>query len=169
MAAAMVSGFDLTARLPAPVNIHIPAIEYDIAALAGSELEFQPSGVVPDRFVHTLARPLFFPSRRPMEAQSKPVKLAKTAIPSTPKADKVVPASALDLRGVVVTDTIRRAFIISPKRAGGRWYSVGAVIGGWTLQAVDRESVALKSNSNLINLRIFDFDESKTNRIEFVI
>ncbi len=161
LAAATIGGLDLIGRLPAPIVIDIPAIEHDIAAFAGSKMELQPAGVVPNRFVHTLARPLFNPSRRPFEARAKPAKSAKAAISSAPKINEAVPISALDLRGVVVTETVRRAFIISPKQAQGHWHSVGAIIGGWTLQAVDRESAILKSDTGSIELKIFDFDNSR--------
>lgn len=101
----------------------------------------------------TLARPVFSPTRRPYAApsQEEPIEMAAEAIPppAAPSSDRIA------LGGVYISDTGRRALIISPAAPDGAWLPVGAAVEGWTITGIEAETATLSAPPDIVVLQLF--------------
>ena len=96
-----------------------------------------------DEFRETVARPLFDPSRRPVERKES--------------AEDGPGAAVSDLRLVGVmqsADRPPRALLRSPNEPTGKWIAEGAELNGWTLHKVGQRSVVLKSGTRSHELKL---------------
>jgi hypothetical protein len=97
-----------------------------------------------EQFQETVNRPLFNPSRRPVQRAEPPA-----------RAPKVEPAK-LRLVGVMkVDDGPPRALIRFADEPSGRWIAEGGAYHGWTLTKVNEGSVIVEAGGRTQELMLF--------------
>jgi hypothetical protein len=99
----------------------------------------------PDQLQETVGRPLFSPTRRPLQRTE----------PAAAHAPKVEPAR-LRLVGVMKADDgPPRALIRSADEPTGRWIAEGSEYQGWTLTKVNEGSVIVEAGGRTQELMLF--------------
>ncbi len=97
----------------------------------------------------TLARPVFFKSRRPFGGPERP---AAAAAASPPPA-------GLSLRAVVGFGGETRIFLVAPAFAEGKWFAVGETLDGWTIKEASEGVVTLRNGERTSKLE-FNYDNA---------
>jgi hypothetical protein len=143
------------AALLALLSLHLlitPVDTAPIAPPAGHRDAPPPASIEPataldrkttEEFRETVARPLFNPSRKPVQR--------KDAADSGPRA------AASDLRLIGVMRSAGqppRALLRSPREPHGRWIAEGAELNGWMLREVGERSVVLQSGPRSHELKL---------------
>lgn len=123
---------------------------------AGPLLRLPPA----DAFVQTLARPLFWKSRRPYEAP--PTDTLKNATKENPSIATATRAQAaintdITLSGLYRADGRKKALLASRTSPEGKWLEAGDQIDNWTLSSIDDESVSLQSNDQTLKLPLYSY------------
>jgi hypothetical protein len=96
----------------------------------------------------TLARPLFWKSRRPSQAGFRPANEPSHA-----------PAPAdLKLHAIIGFNYSNRAFVTSRAAADGKWLSVGETFESWTVDSITSHEIALRQDVDLLRVGL-DYDE----------
>ncbi len=96
-----------------------------------------------EQFRETVGRPLFNPSRRPVQRKE------------TAEAGPSATVSDLRLVGVMKTaDRPPRALLRSPNQPNGKWIAEGAELNGWRLHKVNERSVVLQSGARSHELKL---------------
>lgn len=136
LSAAHVAKWRSPVRFGAPAAVVTENAEQSPASLR-LRLEGQPL----DAFQETVSRPLFWSSRRP-QSPAETTPLVRTAAPVAPS---VTPAE-LRLAGIMVEGVWRRrALLVSPALAGGRWVEEGMEIEGWRLTRIEGAAVRIET------------------------
>jgi hypothetical protein len=115
-----------------------------------------------------LARPLFLPDRKPFQPPppepppppmdvSTPQVTAPTVPPPAPAAPEPAPPPPLNasLKGVLITDALDKAYIVSPDAPDGMWFTVGSEISGWKLTKIRNSEVTLVSGEQNQTLQLY--------------
>ncbi len=140
------------------LNVNLAHTPIDISPIA-STAPFATGGgegrtsVMPQASVpltelrETIERPLFMPSRRPVQARPA----AARNIPPPVEVEQA-PIN-LRLSGTIHTgSSAGRALIVSSGEPKGRWLEEGAEIEGWSVVAVERFAVQMRSGQRLRQL-----------------
>ena len=107
----------------------------------------------PEQNDPVLARPIFFPSRKPFEP---PPLQAVTPPPAAPKKRPPDPVFVVD--GVMLTGGASKAHLRQPREVDGRWYKTGQVIDGWTIVQIDSAGIALEQAEWRVAIRLYSTD-----------
>lgn len=94
-----------------------------------------------DTLTEVVARPLFLPLRRPVPSAG---------------AQAAQPAAQFMLAGIVIIDGHPVAFIQSGTSPPPVMVSLGGTIGGWTVTAIERDRVVLRSGDSTAELSLRD-------------
>jgi hypothetical protein len=102
-------------------------------------------------FPHSLDRPLFWPSRRPIVA-SAPISVRVEQPPAR------TPEEPIDVRlaGIMqVGRTSRRALLVWPRQPAGQWVVEGTDLDGWRILKIDPASVRIGIGSRVQLLELY--------------
>lgn len=133
------SEIDVTAIRPLPESAGgTPQVPYPRHA----DIQLPP----PESFSETLARPLFSPSRRPVERVAEAV---PTRVDAPPASD------GLRLLGVVRRGETSRALVATQANPSGAWLVVGQALGGWRLAEIMDDAVQLSSGRHAQVLALY--------------
>lgn len=102
----------------------------------------------PPNLSEALARPLFWPSRRPAVSQNEA--LPEPSIPVPPPPD----ASGMQLVGIMQADGNLKALIRPDIAAEGNWFALGDEINGWHLQSIWSDSATIENAGTTIELQL---------------
>jgi hypothetical protein len=130
----LVNGYLI--QSPIDISPVAPAARKDEAPPAGEkELKTALDQKSVEQFQQTVARPLFDPSRRPVQRDRN--------IPAEAKVD----SPELRLIGIMKSDGAPpRALIRVADEPTGKWIAEGATFNGWTLRKVRARSVIVESS-----------------------
>ena len=102
----------------------------------------------PANFSEIVTRPLFWPSRRPIDPTPPPAPPIETASP----VNEPVP-SGLRLAGIINDGEVRRrALLVWPGQPAGQWLHEGADMAGWRLLKIERFGVQVSTGSRIERL-----------------
>lgn len=101
-------------------------------------------------FAQTLDRPVFSKTRRPPR-----VALAAPAPATAAPAPAVGPDPGFVLTGVMILGRQRRAFMTSRAEPLGIWAAQDGVIEGWSVAAVEPQTVTLVSGPRRLELQLY--------------
>lgn len=124
---------------------------------AATEIALKQARSIGD-FTETTARPLFASTRRPAEPPPPPpaaVEPAPAAEPE-PVPAPMIPASELQLLGVLIDESGRRALIRSPSKQAGAWVAVGEPIDGWVLKNIERDTAMIEAEGDKYDLKLYE-------------
>ena len=119
-----------------------------------SALRLALDGTTPAGFKETVARPLFWETRRPAPERvaappPKPKQVVVAAAPPEP------PAVEFRLAGIVHDGAnVRRALIASPQSPDGRWVEIGGQIDGWRIAGIEQRSVRIEAGGRSRELKM---------------
>lgn len=126
---------------------------------ASPDLDTPPSATgharAPEQYDPVLARPIFFPSRKPFEP---PPAQAATPPPAAPKPPPPDPGFVVD--GIMLTSGARKAHLRQPQEIDGRWHETGQVIDGWTIMEIDAAGIVLEQADRRFAIRLYSSDSS---------
>jgi hypothetical protein len=132
-----------------PIVLEAPAT----AAAPARPLQEIPDPVPPalSEFSQSLARPVFFESRRLPLPQSKQIKLEPPKPPTPPPPPPpppkpVVLPDKIKLLGVLMQSKTASALIETPPQAAA-WHKIGDRIADWTITAIEENRVVLRHDS----------------------
>ena len=98
-------------------------------------------------------RPVFHPSRLPIDDPGTPaVNVASAGV----DAPKVTDAVDNKLRGVVIGDGPARAGLLRPGSSELVWVKAGQELEGWTVDSVNADGVRLSSGEKIAEIRIVE-------------
>ena len=132
-----------------PLHSEPPA---EIAAVANEPSE-PDAGVVHALadFTETVNRPLFRADRRPPAAPA-----AAQPGPAVQETAASTPADTMRVVGMMRSGTsARRALIRIAGLPGATWVETGGEIGGWTVDAIEADRVAIERNGERAELKLF--------------
>lgn len=119
-----------------------------------SALKLALDGTSPALFKETLARPLFWESRRqePQRVAASPPRPKQPVVAAPPPEP---PSVELRLAGIAHEGaSVRRALITSPQAPEGRWVEVGAQIEGWRVAGIEQRAVRLEAAGRSRELKL---------------
>jgi hypothetical protein len=103
----------------------------------------------------TVARPLFWESRRPQPPAPPPAAAqAPSPVDAGAPSD---PGGSSDMRlaGILTLGArTRRALLVWPQSPAGEWLTEGAEIDGWRIRQIDRASVRLEAGGRQVELKL---------------
>jgi hypothetical protein len=108
----------------------------------------------PEQSDPVLARPIFFPSRKPFEPPPLP------AAPQPPPPD---PTFVVD--GIMLTGGARKAHLRQPHEIDGNWRAAGHVIDGWRIAQIDAAGIVLEQADRRLAMHLYPSD-SRNLRME---
>jgi len=115
------------------------------------DLDTPPSATgdarAPEQNDPVLARPIFFPSRKPFEP---PPAQAGTTPPAPPPPD---PRFVVD--GIMLTGGARRAHLRQPHESDGGWHKQGQVVDDWTIVQIDAAGIVLEQAGVRFAMRLY--------------
>jgi hypothetical protein len=121
------------------------------------DLDTLPSSMgharAPEQNDPVLARPIFFPSRKPFEP---PPPQAVTPPPAAPKTRPPDPGFVVD--GIMLTGGAGKAHLRQPREIDGRWHETGQVIEGWTIVQIDAGGIVLEQADWRVAIRLYSSD-----------
>jgi hypothetical protein len=100
-----------------------------------------------------LARPIFFPSRKPFEP---PPAQAATPPPAAPKPPPPDPTFVVD--GIMLTGGARKAHLRQPHEIDGQWHETGQVIDGWKIVQIDAAGIVLEQADRRLAMHLYPSD-----------
>ena len=102
-----------------------------------------------------LAQPVFFKSRAPYVAPPPP----PVAPPAPAVVQKPAPPPIVDpgftVAGVIIGQSVRKAYIHTKNDQQGNWVSEGENLTGWKVQAIDPAGVKLQQQDRTIELELY--------------
>lgn len=104
-------------------------------------------------FPETLARPLFWESRRPLEAQP-----SKVTAPQRARTSRQIAGLPEDLELIGIVKErghAGRALIRSGGKTAGEWIEIGHVLNGWRLSRIETGSVVFDAEGQQQKLTLF--------------
>jgi hypothetical protein len=107
---------------------------------------------VPEQNDPVLARPIFFPSRKPFE----PPPQAVAPPPAAPKIRPPDPVFVVD--GIMLTGGAGKAHLRQPREVDGRWHEMGQVVDGWTIVQIDAAGIVLEQADWRVAIRLYSSD-----------
>ncbi len=116
------------------------------------------------------ARPIFAPSRRPfvppapIVAEPPPQLVVVAPEPQPVPEPELVPVAAaqpvplvdpnqFELKGIMQSDGIVSAFVVTPEAPDGTWLTKKSEIMGWTMARIDRNSIVLTGEGREVVLQ----------------
>lgn len=151
-------------RLAGLAALDLAALAFAIGAVVGGGDEAQPPKTEwrPPRLLSppaergapageeeaTLARPIFWRSRRPLPPSASGRKADPTAQPATS-------ASGFTLTGIIKFGPDARAFLVSPNSPDGKWIVKGESLDGWTIDDITDLDVTLSDGAQTARLRLY--------------
>jgi hypothetical protein len=106
-----------------------------------------------ESFGQTLARPVFFKSRKPFVAAIQPPVLPAPLMPPPPlPAPPPQPPPEFRAQGILIVTEGRKALIMSKLQPLGAWVAQGEKIEGWTVEAIEPEWVRVRRGDGVIRL-----------------
>jgi hypothetical protein len=100
-----------------------------------------------------LAHPVFFKTRTPYLPAPQPVSVSARAIPTVMAPDPVVMVT-----GIVITDRLKKAYLLKQNEAQGIWVTEGETVLGWTVETISPKGIALKQNNRTIEFSLYPSD-----------
>jgi len=100
-----------------------------------------------------LARPVFFKSRAPY-VPPPPAPPPPPVANSTPPPI-INPDPGLLLAGVMITDRVRKAYLVKKADSQGTWASEGENLMGWKVHSVSAKSVTLQLQDRTVKLLLY--------------
>lgn len=107
-----------------------------------------------------LARPIFFPSRKPFEP---PPVQAETPPPAAQKPPPPDPTFVVD--GIMLTGGARKVHLRQPHEIDGQWHETGQVVDGWKIVQIDAAGIALEQADRRLAMHLYPSD-SRAFRME---
>lgn len=107
-------------------------------------------GRVPELSDPVLARPIFFPARKPFEP---PPPQAATPPPAAPRPPPPDPGFVVD--GIMLTGGARKAHLRQPRETDGRWHKIGQVVDGWTIVQIDAAGIMIEQADRKLAIRLY--------------
>lgn len=100
-------------------------------------------------------RPLFAPTRRPVDRSSEPA----PEVIGTPEPVAIVPSiqppTDLQLSGIL-GDGLNRSAFVARVDESGEWLRLGAEIDGWTITEIGPEWIILTAGEDIFRLELFE-------------
>lgn len=101
----------------------------------------------------TLARPLFAKTRAPYVAPPPPPPPVQPPPPPPPAPVLVDPGFSVG--GVMITDALRKAYLMKKPEPHGVWVGEGEHFMGWKVQSIGASTAKLEQNDRTIELRLY--------------
>lgn len=103
----------------------------------------------------TLAQPVFYKSREPYVAPPP-----RPAPPPTPAVVAKPPPSVmidpgLTVAGIIISEGVRKAYVLGKSDPRGSWLSEGETLSGWKVQTIDAGGVKLEQRDHTIELQLY--------------
>jgi hypothetical protein len=121
---------------------------------APPDLDPRPAAMGPARALEpddpVLARPIFFPARKPFEPPPVSEATPPPAPPRPPPPDPVFVAD-----GIMLTGSARKAHLRQPQEIDGQWYTMGQVIDGWTIVQIDAGGIVLEQADRKFEMGLY--------------
>jgi hypothetical protein len=96
-----------------------------------------------------LARPIFFPSRKPFEPSI-------AALPTPPRPPPPDPTFVID--GIMLTSAERKAHVRQLHEIDGRWHQTGEAIDGWMIVQIDAGGIVVEQAERKLAIRLYSSD-----------
>ena len=138
--------------------LEAPAVDVPIAKTAWTPPSLDLPTVATDRAGAAepddpvLARPIFFPARKPFE----PPPVSEAVEP--PKPPPPDPVFVVD--GIILAAGIRKVHARRPQEADGQWYKMGEIIDGWKIIQIDPLGIILEQADRKFTARLYESDSS---------
>ena len=119
------------------------------------------ANIAAGQYTEILARPVFSPSRRPIEPrppESPPpeaVEPPPEALPPPEPAVKRTPPDYFVLRGVLLEPAKQAALIQTQTHPDGIWLEGGSDVEGWVVKRIDKGGVEIESNGETAGLTLY--------------
>jgi hypothetical protein len=105
-----------------------------------------------ERYLQTLARPIFFRTRVPfVPPPPAPPAPPRTIRPPSP----AVADPGLLLGGIVVMQGIRKAYVFRRTDPSGTWVASGEDFMGWKIEEIDAAGIVIGSGDRKIDLKLY--------------
>jgi hypothetical protein len=102
-----------------------------------------------DAYSEVLVRPVFFRSRGPFVPAPPHSSTVAVAAPSPP------PDPSFVLGGVMMNDSVRKAYVFSRNGVGGEWIAEGEDFMGWRVGSIGQGSAKLEQAGRRIDLQLY--------------
>jgi len=102
-----------------------------------------------DAYRQILARPVFYRSREPFVPPPPPPPVPTVAPPPA------IVDPGIALGGIMMKDTIKKAFVFAKVGTGGAWASEGDEFMGWKVVAIDSTGTRLEQRGRSIDLQLY--------------
>jgi len=109
-----------------------------------------------------LTRPVFFKSRAPYVPAPEPPAPPPAATPVV--APPVNADPELTLSGIVVTNGVRRAYLVNKADSQGSWVGEGESLAGWKVLSVQVAGIKLQQNNRIVDLDLYPEPSAQTKR-----
>jgi hypothetical protein len=111
-----------------------------------TELEQKPLAAVSE----ILAHPVFFKTRTPYVPVPPPASANARATPAV-----ITPDPVLMVTGIVITDRLKKAYLLKQNEAQGIWVTEGETVLGWTVETIYPKGIALKQSNRTIEFSLY--------------
>jgi hypothetical protein len=101
----------------------------------------------------TLARPLFAKTRAPYVAPPPPP--PPVAPPPPPPPAPVLVDPGFSVGGVMITEALRKAYLMKKPEPRGVWVGEGEDFMGWKVQSISASVATLQQNDRTVELRLY--------------
>jgi hypothetical protein len=117
-----------------------------------------PAMVVPPIGTDAFTRPMFN-SERAQGPDKAPQPTADTSNPSAAssaanESDAPSDVSALDVKGIILSDRGARAAVMSPGSGALTWVGVGQAIGDWKVESITATTVRFRNGDEVAEIKI---------------
>jgi hypothetical protein len=142
-------------------DLEIRPIQHWQPSIAEKLLDKKSRGPIA-QLSQALARPVFRVTRRPFDpaqlvvvAQPVPPPPPQQQTALTPPAPVLPDTSQMSLKGVAMNASTKRVLIASAEVPDGTWVTLGDVISGWKINAIDKNSVHLAVDGQEVVLSLY--------------
>jgi hypothetical protein len=104
-------------------------------------------------YPQTVARPLFAKTRAPFVPPPPPTPPVQAPPPPPPAPVLVDPGFSVG--GVMISDALRKAYLMKKPEPRGIWVSEGEDFMGWKVQSISAGTARLQQNDRTIELRLY--------------
>ena len=126
--------------------------------------------IAPGETNNMLVRPIFLPDRKPFRPPPPPAPIPQPEAPAPqvvapvapppaptpePPAPSPPPPLTATLKGVLLTDALDKAYLVSPEAPDGTWVTVGAQVSGWKLTHIAKDQVTLILGEQMQVLQLY--------------